>query len=359
MRRVRRLLAAGFLLAAAPQQDQAGIADHFYLALDVPTDLGGATYLPWQIVRADEERYSPVLQLPDGIAIDALHRMDNGNWLISVESPAILGGLPAAPADILEFYDYPGGYASRFDGIGSGVPAGVNVISLFLDGGDAGDLVMSFDVPVTLGGQTFQTNDLVRFDGSSFTLYFDGSATTPSIPDSMKVAGVDKWEDILLLSFDIPANLGALTVMPGEIVSWDGARFALLHSDAAWPAGSRAAAFALLARPGLVPPTIEVRSSQLRGRITISWSAGCSAGAENYAIYEGTIGTWYSHAAIDCSDDGADLQEDVAFSHGDQYYLVVPLNAGGEGSHGLAPDGAERPRGATTCVASQRLGACP
>lgn len=359
MRRARIGPDVVLLLAAVPLLLAASHSDNLYLVPDVPADLGAATFLPWQVVRASEGVYGSVLLLPAGTAIDAVHRMDDGHWLVSVESPTMLGGIAASPSDVLDVYDFPGGYAKRFDGVARGVPAGSNVTSVFLDGGDSGDLVMSFDVPTTIGGQTFEPADLVRFDGTSFSLYFDASGVM-QIPGSHKVTGADKWENITLMTFDVPVTLGALTVRPGDVVSWNGTSFALFHSDPAWPAGTVIDALALLARPGRVPPTIQIRPSAARGKLTISWEASCSAGAEDYAIYEGTIGDWYSHVPIDCSDDGADLTEDVAFSPGDRYYIVVPLNASAEGSYGVAvPSGAERPRGATTCVSSQRLGVCP
>jgi len=360
-RRARLDLAGVLLLAALPLLIAASHRDNLYLVPDVPTDLGTTTFLPWEIVRANAGVYSPVLMLPPGTAIDALHRMDNGHWLLSVEAPAILGGIQAAPSDVLELYDYPGGYAKPFDGVAAGVPPGVNVTSVFLDGGDTGDLVMSFDVPATIGGQTFEPADLVRYDGVSFSLYFDASAAVPPIPRSVKVTGADKWQNLTLLTFDIPVTLGTQPFLPGQIVSWDGAGFALFHGDPVWPAGSRADAIALLARPGIVPPTVEVAIASPPGgrlRLRLSWSASCSAGAEDYAIYEGTIGSWYSHTALDCSDGGGDLTEEISPSPGNRYYLVVPLNPSSEGSYGLGPDGAERPRGAVTCVPAQTTASC-
>jgi len=43
------------------------------------------------------------------------------------------------------------------------VPAGSNVDALYLDGGDTGPLVVSYDVLTTLGLPTFQPSALVRW----------------------------------------------------------------------------------------------------------------------------------------------------------------------------------------------------
>ena len=96
MRCARAGAAATMLIASLPPLMAADHSDHLYLVPDVPADLGAATFLPWEIVRADAGAYSSVLMLPAGTAIDALHRMDNGHWLLSLESPAILGGIPVA-----------------------------------------------------------------------------------------------------------------------------------------------------------------------------------------------------------------------------------------------------------------------
>ena len=82
--------------------------------------------------------------------------------------------------------------------------------------------------------------------------------------------------------------------------------------------------------------------------VSVTRSASCSVGVEDYGIHEGTIGAWYSHDDIDCSDDGADLTEVVNYDAGNVYYLVVPHNANDEGSYGRRsvpplPAPAERP----------------
>jgi hypothetical protein len=94
--------------------------------------------------------------------------------------------------------------------------------------------------------------------------------------------------------------------------------------------------------------------------IRLTWGASCSTLAADYAIYEGVIGSWYSHTALDCSA-GSDLTEDVIPGDGGRYYLVVPLSAGvtEEGSYGTDSAGAPRPPGIATCAPQQNLAACP
>jgi hypothetical protein len=92
--------------------------------------------------------------------------------------------------------------------------------------------------------------------------------------------------------------------------------------------------------------------------LRLSWEPSCGA-AQDYAIYEGSIGNWYDHTSVDCSDDGGDLEEVVSSSPGNRYYLVVPLNGGDEGSYGTDSLATERPIGSTTCQPGLNLSACP
>ena len=118
--------------------------------------------------------------------------------------------------------------------------------------------------------------------------------------------------------------------------------------------------------PGLVPATLIVsKSSTFPGDLVLSWDPSCNGAADDYAIYEGEIGNWYSHIIADCSDDGADLTEEIAPSvvldGSDRYYVVVPLtstNSGLEGSYGTQSTGDERPFAVAPCIDAHAIG-CP
>jgi hypothetical protein len=111
------------------------------------------------------------------------------------------------------------------------------------------------------------------------------------------------------------------------------------------------------AGPGAVPPTVAVASGP-GSSLTLSWEPSCSGAAQDYAIYEGRIGDWSSHTAIDCSDDLNDRTESITPAPGNTYYLIVPRAATEEGSYGTDSSGAERPRGSSTCAPIQVVGTC-
>lgn len=91
-------------------------------------------------------------------------------------------------------------------------------------------------------------------------------------------------------------------------------------------------------------------------QITLSWGPSCAAGDTDYGVYEGTIGTWYNHAAVTCTTVGTSATINPAA--GNRYYLVVPHAASVEGSYGTGVANAQRPVGAAACQ-PQVLTSCP
>jgi hypothetical protein len=97
--------------------------------------------------------------------------------------------------------------------------------------------------------------------------------------------------------------------------------------------------------------------------ITLNWCQSCSRVDGDYGVYEGLIGTWYSHVPVPllCSTGGATTATFNAGA-GDRYYIVVPSDGSTEGSYclddlpGLLP--AERPASTAPCT-GQLLGTCP
>jgi hypothetical protein len=347
---------------------------------EIPTDDpggGGATFLPADFVRYAAGLYTPapILTIPGNPAVDAIEKMDKpGNWLFSVEAATNLGGAlvsPADPRDVIR-RDSAAVYSFFFCGAGAGVPDGSNVDAIYLEGGDAGNLIVSFDVPTTVGLSTFDPADLVRFMRTgpacgnwaltAPVLAFDASAAGAGIPTSSNLIGADRIGGSLVLAFDVPTDLAppvAPTYVPGDLVAWDGVAFSIFESLVAWPIASLVDALSGQANPGGVPPTLFVNKSIITpGDLTLVWPTSCSEGAVDYGIYEGTIGTWTSHTIKDCDDDPPALSEEVTPAATSNYYLVVPQNDVEEGSYGLATAG-ERPVGLAQCVGLQTVTPCP
>jgi hypothetical protein len=359
-----------------------------YVSPDVPTDDpggSGTVFMPWHVFSYKAGIYSPALAviLPPNTTIDAVHKMDNpGHWLMSVESTAELppgGGVFYEPEDV---FVYDGAnYAMYFDGSANGVPPGVNVDALFLHIDDFGDLILSFDVPTTIGPNTFEPADLVRFTAVGYTVFFDASASGAGIALSGNVTGADWSAGLDVLALDVPTDLlpsaGPVTYVPGDIAAWDGSipTYLLFDQLANWPLSSEVDAFSCQGNPSRVydrvvyhfPITLG-KSPLVPGDIDINWSPSCSAGAEDYGIYEGTIGSWYSHRRKTCTDPVPAFTERITPQNANSYYLVVPHNLAEEGSYCKdyvivgVPVETERPQpalAADRCVVTQILTPCP
>lgn len=374
----RLLMLLGVLALLGPPV----VALDFYVAPDVPVDLAGvpgSTTYPWTITRhvtpfTYTNVIAPPLPLPPDVSQpDALHLMNSDDWLFSVSVPTTFAGIDYYPEDVVLWDGAL--YSLFFCGAGVGIPLGINVDAAFLTNQtDTGSLVLSFDVPMTIGATTYDPADLVEFANLGggcggwivASLYFDASAAAPPVPTSVNVTGADERHGRVVMTFDVPATLGP-DFLPGELVAYDPGipGFLSLHYDPAWAVSVRSNAFTLLQPPGRIPCTppdkMEMDKGPAIGGVTFFWSASVCSGAEDYGLYEGTLGTWYSHGSVDCIDNGIPLEEAFLPAAGDYYYLVVPHNSNDEGSYGLKSvppllPPAERPVGAPTCQPTQELG---
>jgi hypothetical protein len=112
----------------------------------------------------------------------------------------------------------------------------------------------------------------------------------------------------------------------------------------------------LLPDAGSVPGTSLTVGKAAGGEITLSWDPSCAAEDFDYALYEGSIGSFGGHAPFACSTGGA-TSVTISPGSGGRYYLVVPRKTTSEGSYGLGGTDLERAPGAGACL-PQSLGAC-
>jgi hypothetical protein len=85
------------------------------------------------------------------------------------------------------------------------------------------------------------------------------------------------------------------------------------------------------------------------GTLRLSWSPSCLAAESDYAVYEGTLGSFTDHVPLFCSTSGATAATIVP-GGGNTYYLVVPHGGAAEGSYGTASDSLERPPSVAACL---------
>ena len=92
-------------------------------------------------------------------------------------------------------------------------------------------------------------------------------------------------------------------------------------------------------------------------QVALAWAPSCIGTDWDYAVYEGTLGSFGSHVPLVCSTSG-NLSVQLTPGAGSRYYLVVPHNATSEGSYGRGQANAQRPASASACRA-QQVAACP
>jgi YD repeat-containing protein len=154
--------------------------------------------------------------LPNASDINAYHLLSNGDQLFSFDTTVGIGAITATPADVVR---YDGAtYTLEFDGSAEGVANGVQVDAVTMNGSD---LALSFDVTLSLGGSTYDDEDLVTFDGVAFSPLFDGSAA--GIPAGLDLDGahVFAWSGGLALSFDGSGSIGGIDFDDEDVLEYD------------------------------------------------------------------------------------------------------------------------------------------
>ncbi|MCZ6887630.1 MAG: DNRLRE domain-containing protein [Gammaproteobacteria bacterium] len=147
------------------------------------TTLGGVTFQAGDLVDYDPVADAATL-IFDGDAlftdpaekIGSVHVLDNHNLILSTETPAILGGLSFTDRDLVEYDPETDTATLFFDGNPTTLAVDITAVHQLANG----HLVLAADgnPDATLGGVTFQRDDLVDYDPvlDTATLIFDGNA---------------------------------------------------------------------------------------------------------------------------------------------------------------------------------------
>lgn len=178
--------------------------------------------------------------LPASADVVAFGVQTNGDRLFSLDTAASLGGGVARPGDVMR-YD-GASYSKEFDASGAGVPNGVQTDAVSLA---PGGLLLSFDTTVSLPGSVVAADeDVVLWDGSTFSMVIDGSAlglASELDVDAVSQTGIDRY----MISLDTTATVGGITVADEDLLQLDGSTWSLYFdasaSDADWSAADLSA----------------------------------------------------------------------------------------------------------------------
>jgi hypothetical protein len=216
-----------FLLSLGAMLMVAGVSlSHaaLFFSTDIPATVGSSSFEERDIIKYEPPDFSlylsgSALGIPKGVNINSFGFSGN-NDIFSVDVPTTLGGMDFTERDLI-LYDGTN-FSKLLDGSAAGIPDGarINAATVLSDG----SIIFSLDILSSMGGLSFKANDLIRYDGSSFSLYFSGSDN--GIPESANIDGV--WVSAsgeILFSLDIPCSLNGLDVKDKDIVRWSNGSF--------------------------------------------------------------------------------------------------------------------------------------
>lgn len=105
-------------------------------------------------------------------AVDGFHRDDAGNQYYSFDADTFVGASPILRSDIIRC-NVPSctSFSLVFNAIGENFQ-GINIDAFTFDP-DNGDLIFSIETAASIDGSSFFPADLIRYDGSDYTLEYD------------------------------------------------------------------------------------------------------------------------------------------------------------------------------------------
>jgi len=216
------LLAA--TLSLAPARSIAD--DAVTLSADTTVELGGVTFGDEEVLtddRAGRVGAVPLGGFPDGADVAAYHQFvggaQSGDQLYTVDTAMDLGGgLVAERGDVVRFDGTTD--TIEFDGSAEGIPDGVMVDAVSIH--SAGGLLLSFDTTVDLGAVIADDEDVVQFDGANaFSVFFDGSGE--GVASGLDLDGVHfrPTDAVLFVSFDGSGSVGGVSFDDEDILGFD------------------------------------------------------------------------------------------------------------------------------------------
>jgi hypothetical protein len=212
------LVAVGLSEAALKAQPP-HVTSLFY-SFDTTTTTGAATFEPRDV--AQDNLMGSVGRvalgpLPPGVDLKAYQVRPDGTQLFSLDTTAVLPGLAEVrPSDVVGFDGT--GYSVVFSGSAHGVPEGASIDALAM--APNGDLLISFDVAVELSGLAAEDRDLLRWNGSTWSIFFDGA--NEGVPDGLDLDAAHLLSSgHLLLSFDGSGTIGGVAFDDEDVLEYN------------------------------------------------------------------------------------------------------------------------------------------
>lgn len=225
------------------------------LSPDVTIELGaGNLVTPDDAVAVDNQQGVVALQnlgvIPGGADVIAYAEGSGTRIFFAVDSTvALTGGLVARPGDVVALNGVT--YSIAFSALGAGLPPGIRTDAVALS--STGGLLLSFDTAVSLPGALHVADeDLVRWNGTTFSLALDGS--TAGIADGNDVDAVDDLgPSTFLVSFESAGTIQGISFADEDVLRYASGAWSLHRDGSAADADWRPAdldAMQLVPEPG-------------------------------------------------------------------------------------------------------------
>ena len=220
MRIVHQVVAVGFLLAWPLAVHALTSLGSIRYSPDVTVVLGGVTVDHNEVAEDDLSGGVSVVNIgtvPSSAIVTAYDRLPNGHQLLSFDTTVSLpGGVIARRGDVVRFDG--AAYTIELDAGANGVPSGAVTDAVSEIG--PGDLLVSFDVAVEIGGVFADDEDLLRFHGGTISLFFDGSAAGIDPALDLDAAHFLPANGHLLLAFDGSGTVGGVSFAQSDVLEY-------------------------------------------------------------------------------------------------------------------------------------------
>lgn len=144
----------------------------------------------------------------DQAGIDGYHNAGDvcGDSIYSLDTTSLISGIAMRSSDV-----FTASGIKILNASSAGIPDGVNIDAISRDPLNC-DLLISIDVASILSGIAFKTDDIIRFDGSVFSLY---QATGLNVNiDALHVLSLDR----ILVSIDVGTALPDVDALDEEVI---------------------------------------------------------------------------------------------------------------------------------------------
>ncbi|MGB5324932.1 MAG: DUF6701 domain-containing protein [Pseudomonadales bacterium] len=293
------------------------------LATDTDATLGGLAFGDEDFVEYDAAT-DAATRIFDGSSvlafdsdIEAIHILNNGNYLFTTQDDNTANGLSYENEDIVEYNPASGTTSLFFNG--DAVFAQEEALDAF-SVLDDGSYLLSTTGGASIGSLNFNDEDVVRYDPASgiATMYFDGSTVSSGIADLTGVHAMDSGNLLMTFSNNNVSIGGLPDVDNGDVIEYDlTTGLATIYFDESLFSGNEDVRGVFLSESNTPSPSAlqivvaSTASTCVRQNVTVRVcpDTACST---PIAGYTGTIdlltstshGNWYNGATALNSDDG-------------------------------------------------------